>query len=126
MERKGKVDWKADRLLAVGVIILWSIGRIINPIRHLVTQNNGSIGYPLGFFEVVYVFLHGVLVVYVVTLLARFFKRNGSTVRWETLGELALYVYVLVTLLLSLYFIAFEFGYLPPVLAEFLQPFVTQ
>lgn len=125
MQRRGTTDFRADRILAVGIILLWSFGRILNPIRHFVAQSGDSIGYQLGFFEVVYVLAHCVLFVYSILLVVRFFKRNGSSLRWETLGELAMYIYVLATLLLSLYFIGYEFGYLPPFLEGFMQAFFS-
>lgn len=113
MKKSNKIDWKADNILALCVLVLWSFGRIINPITHIELDSTNSIGPILNVFEITYILLHAALLIYVCILVTRFFGRHGLTISWKLLGELALYAYVLITLLLSVYFIAYEFGYLP-------------
>lgn len=116
MRHNSKLDWKSDNILALCVVVLWSFGRIINPLTHIELSTTNSIGPVLNVFEIIYILLHAGVFIYVCTLIVRFFKHHGLSIRWRLVGELALYVYVLGTLLFSAYFIAYEFGYLPQVL----------
>ena len=107
-------------MLAVAIVVLWSFGRIINPIVNATLNNAGSVGPVLGLLIAVYALLHLAIFGYVCMLAGRSFKRYGLTMHGRPLWEFFLYMYVLVTLLLSLYFLAYEFGLLPTYLQNLL------
>lgn len=112
-----RLNLKADTKLALSIIVLWSFGRLINPLRHLAEDTAEGIGPLLSVSVILYVLLHIAIFIYAVVLLAASLRRHGLSMRGQAIGEFLLYVYTLLGILVSLYFIAFEFGYLP----EFLQ-----
>lgn len=117
---QGSVDWKADKWLAGSIIVLWSLGRIINPLLRTSENASYSLGSVLAISTLCYAVLHAAIFIYTSTLLARSVARNGVLPRGKALWELLLYVYVLLALAISLYFIAFEFGYVPAFLGNLL------
>ena len=104
----------------VSVIAIWSLGRIINPLRHQVASTAEPLGLFLGSLTFLYIAMQVGLLAYVATLIVRLLRRYGFTMRSRTLGEFVLYVYVAATLVVSLYFIAYELGYIPQTLEIFL------
>jgi hypothetical protein len=107
-----------DTKLIISIIVLWSFGRIINPLRHFVSEAGHSLGPALVASVVVYVVMHILVLLYVLWLLIKMFRRHGLSIKGKTLGVCVLYLYVLAALLVSLFFIAYEFGYLPAQVQE--------
>jgi hypothetical protein len=115
-----RLDFKADTKLALSIIVLWSFGRVINPLRHLASNTEQGVGPVLQACEILYVILHLAILVYAVMLLIASLRRHGFSMRGQAIGEFILYIYTIVGILVSLYFIAYEFGYLPDALRAIL------
>lgn len=110
----------ADVKLALGIIFLWSVGRVLNPLRHLASQSAQGVGFVLNAGTVFYVLLHLGVFVYCCMLIWGYVRKNGIISHKRSGWELLLYIYVLLSILVSLYFIAYEFGYLPGFLVNLL------
>ena len=93
--------------LAAAVFVLWSIGRVINPTLRAYAGVGQSPDLLLKAVWV-YALLHVVVFIFTLWLLWIEWRSQGSTV-WRKLT----YMYVLVALILSLGFVAYDFGYLP-------------
>ncbi|OGC93918.1 hypothetical protein A2389_02365 [Candidatus Adlerbacteria bacterium RIFOXYB1_FULL_48_10] len=61
----------------------------------------------------IYVLLHIAIFVYAVMLLIDSARRHGFSIRGKAIAEFLLYIYTIVGILVSLYFIGYELGYLP-------------
>jgi len=114
MKQRVRLNWRADYALAVCVIVLWSFGRVLNSLAGAALYASQGISPTLAAFEALYVLAHIALFLFVFNLLVLFFLKNGWPRRWAGWGELFLYAYVLAGILVSLYFLAFQFGYLSP------------
>lgn len=115
-----RLNFKADTKLALSIIFLWSFGRIINPLRHLAANTPEGMGPFLVGFVILYVALHIAILVYAVMLLIDSARRHGFSMRGKAIAEFLLYIYTILGILISLYFIAYEFGYLPEFLVQLL------
>jgi|GEM_PF-2946226 len=106
-----EVLWREQGLLGLGIVLLWSYGRIVNPLTQ-VAYASGHISLPLQLAMGLYVLMHLVLFVYSAMLLARAYRRSRSTRRSWALG---LSAYVCVSLVVSLYFLGYQYGYVSDV-----------
>lgn len=98
------------QVLALAIFVLWSVGRVVNPALRAVVRSSEDLVPLFGWVMGVYVALHAAIFAYTLLLLWRL---RGRRLRGETLWSVLLYIYVLAALLVSVYFIAYEFGYLP-------------
>lgn len=115
-------DLQSDAKLALSVIVLWSLGRIINPLRYIAETNNQQIGGLLMAATVVYVLLHIGIFIYCGVLIMRALRSRARRNPWE----LVLYAYVLIALLVSFSFILFELGFLPAAVVDYLTGIIAR
>lgn len=99
------------QVLALAIFVLWSIGRVVNPALRAAARSAEEYVPLFGWVMGTYVALHGVIFAYTLVLLWRL---RGRRLQGATLWSLLLYIYVLLALLVSVYFIAYEFGVLSP------------
>lgn len=111
--KKFKLHLLVDTKLLLSIVVLWSIGRIINPLRHVERAANGDIGPTLAIGTGLYVLFHFIILFYALWLSGTTVRRSGFGLRGATLGIFIFYVYVILAILISLYFIGLEFGYIP-------------
>jgi len=111
------------QLLAIAIFVLWSIGRVLNPIlraiEHVPEQGPGPL---LSAATTIYVILHAALFAY--TTQCAIFLARRRKLHGRVLWEFVFYIYILLALLASLYFIAYEFGFLPSWIPD-VGPFFT-
>jgi hypothetical protein len=112
---KLRFNLEGDTKLALSIMLLWSFGRFINPLRHFAEDAGQSVSPLLLIATQLYMLLHVVIFVYCAKLTIAEFRRKKLN-----LWELALYAYVFITLVVSFYFLAFELGYLPDAAAPLL------
>lgn len=106
-----KLRFLVDTKLLLSIVVLWSVGRIVNPLRHLERTASGEISSTLATGTGVYVLLHFIILLYTAWLIVSNLRTYGFTMKGKMLAVLMFYIYVILALFTSLYFIGYEFGY---------------
>lgn len=114
------VDWRHNTWLGGMVLVLWSYGRVLNPIRRAYSEAGTTPTTAVEAATWIYLGLHVAVFAFTGYLLVNsLFYRRGTWSRGRAL-ELLLYTYVLITLLLSCYFLLYQEGLLPASLSALL------
>lgn len=101
-----------DYALAALVFVLWSVGRIILPVLRTSVKTMGEPSTVLVSATTLYIVLHALVFSFALWLfvakLPKLFKQGIRETAW---WQPALYLYVLVATVASLYLIAYEFEF---------------
>lgn len=108
-----KSNFLVDTKLLLSIVVLWSVGRIVNPLRHFERTANGDISSTLAIGTSMYVLLHFIILLYTAWLIVSNLRTYGFAMKGKMLAVFVFYVYVILAIFTSLYFIGYEFGYIP-------------
>ncbi len=108
-----RFNWSVNSKLALGILALWSMGYVVNPLLLAVENESQPMGLLLYFVLFVYIVLHIGVFSYTSSLLARSWRLARRSMQGKRIGVLVLYVYILVTILISLSYLVYRVGYLP-------------